>query len=106
METAADTGEEPEEPLYFAYCATLRIFGAIPDLDELTRSLGIGSTHAHRREDRHPIPYRHDMWNYMAPVNESEPLHVHIDSLWSVFRKRKEYLLQIKERLTVDVFLV
>lgn len=98
-------GEEPEEPLYFAYRATLRIFGTIPDLDELTRSLGIAPTHSHRREDRHPIPYRHDKWNYMAPVYESEPLHMHIDSLWNVFRERKEYLLQIKERLTVDVFL-
>jgi hypothetical protein len=39
------------------------------------------------------------------PVNKSEPLHVRIDSLWSVFRERKEYLIQIKERLTVDVFL-
>jgi hypothetical protein len=36
-------GEEPEEPIYFAYRATLRIFGTIPNLNELTRSLAVRS---------------------------------------------------------------
>ena len=30
-------GDEPEVEIYFAYSATLRIFGEIPDLDEITR---------------------------------------------------------------------
>jgi hypothetical protein len=46
------TGEDPQEPIYFAYSATLRIFGTIPDLDEITRTLGIEPTHAHRRGER------------------------------------------------------
>jgi len=45
------------------------------------------------------------MWSYTSPVKESEPLHVHIDSLWSTFREHKEYLLELKKDLTVDVFL-
>ena len=45
------------------------------------------------------------MWSYTSPVKESEPLHVHIDSLWNTFRKHKEYLLELKKDLTVDVFL-
>ena len=38
-------------------------------------------------------------------MKESEPLHVHIDSLWNAFREHKEYLLELKKDLTVDVFL-
>ena len=45
------------------------------------------------------------MWSYTSLVKESEPLHVHIDSLWNTFREHKEYLLELKKDLTVDVFL-
>ena len=45
------------------------------------------------------------MWSYTAPVNKTEPLHVHIDALWGTFRDRKQYLLQLKHGLKVDVFL-
>jgi hypothetical protein len=45
------------------------------------------------------------MWSYNAPVKKTEPLHVHIDTFWNTFRDRKEYLLQLKQNLTVDVFL-
>lgn len=45
------------------------------------------------------------MWSYTAPVDENERLHVHIDALWNTFREQKQYLLELKEILTVDVFL-
>jgi hypothetical protein len=45
------------------------------------------------------------MWSFTAPVNQTEPLHVHIDTLWSAFRARKDYLLQLKRQLKVDIFL-
>jgi hypothetical protein len=45
------------------------------------------------------------MWSYTSPVKESEALHVHIDSLWNTFKEHKEYLLELKKDLTVDVFL-
>src|SRR4051812_33688352 len=98
-------GEEPDEETYFACSATLRIFGTISDLDELTKRLGVAPTELHRRgERREPKspPYKHDAWHYTAPVPEPEPLHVHIDTLWRTFRERKEYLLQLKKQLTVD----
>jgi len=101
-------GEEPDEDIYFAYSASLRIFGSIPDLHELTQRLGVPPTHAHRRGERRGPnlpPYEHDMWNYTASVKENEPLHVHIDALWNIFRERKQYLLELKQDLTVDVFL-
>jgi hypothetical protein len=45
------------------------------------------------------------MWGYKAPVDENEPLHVHIDTLWNTLKEHKSYLLQLKQNLTVDVFL-
>jgi hypothetical protein len=93
---------------YFRYSATLRIFGDIPDLAELTRRLGVSPTHAHRRGDPQGSilpPYEQDAWNYTAPIQENEQLHVHVDALWNTFRERKQVLLQLKEIMTVDVFL-
>jgi hypothetical protein len=106
------TGHEEniEEAIYFRYSATLRIFGTIPSIDDLTRNLGVDPTHCHRRgERRSPISeaYKHDMWSFKVPVERTEPLHVHIDALWAILCKRKQYLLSLKKRndLTVDVFL-
>jgi hypothetical protein len=99
-------GEPSSEPLYFAYSASLRIFGTIPDLEEVSRRLGLLPTHAHRKGERrkHGAPYRDDAWHYTAPVAESEPLHTHIDTLWSAIRNRAEYLIELKRTMTVDVF--
>jgi hypothetical protein len=102
------SGKGQEKAIYLAYSATLRIFGNIQDLDEITHRLGVAPTETHRKGDRRwgrlPPP-KHDMWMYHAPVKETEPLHVHIETLWNTFRERKEYLLQLKQELTVDVFL-
>ena len=100
--------DESIEELYFAYSASLRIFGVIQNLNELTRCLGVAPTHVHRRGDRRTPdspPYKHDYWSYKAPLDEKEPLHTHIDALWSVFRGQKQYLIELKRDLTVDVFL-
>ena len=102
------SGEEPREANYFAYSACLRIFGKILDVDEITHRLGVIPTIVHRRGDRRKPsspPYAQDMWSYTVPVKESEPLHLHIDALWNTFKERKQYLLQLKHDLTVDVFL-
>jgi len=109
--TPRDTssGDERDEKLYFACSASLRIFGNILNLDEITQRLGVVPSDAHRQGDRgwgpKLPPFKHDMWSYTVPVKETEPLHVHIDTLWNTFRERKEYLLELKQYLTVDVFL-
>jgi Domain of unknown function (DUF4279) len=102
------SGSESEENIYFAYSATLRIFGDIADLDGITEHLGVLPTSSHRRGDRrgpNSPPFKQDMWSYTAPVKENEPLHVHIDALWNTFKERRQYLLQLKQGLKVDVFL-
>ncbi|MBW3596331.1 MAG: DUF4279 domain-containing protein [Planctomycetes bacterium] len=97
-------GKEPDEETYFAYSASLRIFGNIPDLDEITTRLGITPTNAHRRGARSP-PYKHDMWSYSPDIAEDEPLEHHINALWAELKPNKEYLLDLKRTVTVDVFL-
>lgn len=99
---------EPNNEIYFAYSASLRIFGVIPDLDEITRCLGVAPTSAHRCGDRrgpNSPPFKHDMWCYVSPVKKIEPLYVHIDALWNTFKEQKQYLLSLKHDLKVDVFL-
>ena len=107
-ESLADIADQQDEPSYFCYSATLRIFGSIPDLDEITRNLGLDPTHVHRRGELRGLGsqcYEQDAWLYEPPIEEHEPLHVHIDALWRAIRQHKEYLLGLKQNLKVDVFL-
>jgi hypothetical protein len=101
-------GGEPEEETYFAFSATLRISGDIPDLEEVSRWLGLKPTHIHRKgesrgEGRPPWP--EDFWSYQAELAEAEPLERHIDRLWAALKPHKEYLHGLKKRAAVDVFL-
>jgi hypothetical protein len=93
-------GKEREEDTYFAYSASLRIFGDIPDMDEISARLGLQPKDSHRKgEKRGPrsAPYRQDMWSYSPPVDESEQLHKHIDALWLTLKPHKRYLLRLKK---------
>ena len=101
-------GEEPDEEIYFAYSATLRIFGNINDLDDISSNLGFEPTSSHKKGERRgprSNPYMHDMWLYKAQIDEETALEKHIDELWRKLRSHKEYLLELKKTLTVDVFL-
>ena len=102
-----DTSESNEEHYYFAYSATLRIFGDLPNLDEISNALSLRPTHTHRKGDQHRSgsPFSHDMWSFTPPLDESEPLEKHIDTLWSLVKPHKHYLLELKKLATVDVFL-
>jgi hypothetical protein len=105
---ALDQKSGCDEPPYFSYSATLRIFGRLDNPDEVTHNLGLIPTHLHRvGEVRYPgaKPYEHDMWSYHPSVSEAEHLQVHIDALWDALRAHKDYLLRLKETVKVDVFL-
>ena len=106
-ESTDEASSPDDELLYFNYSATLRIFGRIPDFDAISRTLGLQPTHFHRAGDRRSPrsePYLHDHWSYRSPVPRDRPLHVHIDTLWSHLQPHRDYLISLKERLTVDVF--
>ncbi len=93
--------------MYFAYSAALRLQGQILDLGELTARLGVAPTHSHRKGDldRSGIPYQSDLWLYVAAISKKEILSAHIDELWRVFEPRTGELLQLKQTLTIDIFL-
>jgi len=101
-------GEESDESDYFAYSATLRIFGDGLDLDEISRRTGVEPTRIHhkgeRRGPRSPA-FKHDMWSYSPPISEDRPLEEHITALWDQIRPARDYLLSLKKAATVDVSL-
>lgn len=102
------TGEESDEPIYFAHSATLRIFGEELDFEEIEHHLGLKATHTHRKGDKRgprSPGFRHDMWSYRPPIPEERLLGEHIDALWSAIQHAEIYLLELKNRVTVDVFL-
>jgi Domain of unknown function (DUF4279) len=109
MEPKSSIGRavEAASPDDFACSATLRIFGDLPDLDEISSELGLAPTHTHKKGDSyHPMaPYAHDMWTYAPPVHKSEPLHKHIDALWAMLKPHRRYLLKLKHSATIDVYL-
>ncbi len=92
---------------YFAYSATLRISGAIDDLEALSASLGLTPSHTHRRGEQTggaSPGFKDDAWHYTAPIQEERPLDEHIQALWSALKPHKEHLLDLKRTLDIDVF--
>jgi hypothetical protein len=100
-------GDEPEEPIYFAYSATLRIHGDDLPFDEITRRLGVEPTYTHRKGDRRgprsPL-LRDDAWHFKPALPENEPLEKQIDALSEVVRPHVDYLKSLRQRYKVDVF--
>jgi predicted AlkP superfamily pyrophosphatase or phosphodiesterase len=48
---------------------------------------------------------KHDLWMLHAPVPREEELWRHIDALWTLLEPHTEYLLALKSRAQVDVWL-
>ena len=101
-------GGESEAENYFFYSATLRIFGDISDLDEVSSHLGLRPTSVHRKGDKRGprgSGFSHDLWSYTVPVDKRQPLSEHIDALWTQLKPHRDYLVELKSCLRVDVFL-
>jgi hypothetical protein len=100
-------GEEPDEALYFAYGATLRIHGQELPFEEISASLGVEPTHVHRKGERRgprSPGYRDDAWHFSPGLPEQEPLQRHIEALWRVLKPKLGYLKSLKTRYQLDVF--
>ncbi len=96
-----------EDEYEFFYSATLRIFGEIDDLEDISQRLDLIPSYVHRRGEKRSArakPYAHDMWMYEAPVDENQPLDEHLLALWSSLKPYRDYLKQLKDHFTVDVF--
>ena len=115
------TDDEPDEPIYTAFSATLRITGCNPsyqpyaapdhalvrlDIAEIESRLGVEATTCFRHgEIRHGRARRFDAWHYKAHLEEDEPLGDHIDALWTAISPGRDYLRALKKTVLVDVFL-
>jgi len=100
-------GQEPDEPSYFAYSASLRIHGHGVPFEEISKELGVKPTHVHREGERRgpsSPPHGDDGWQFQAALPETEPLAVHIQGLWDVLRPHVSYLMSLKPKYRVDVF--
>lgn len=106
LEPIENNTESNAESYYFAYSATLRVFGTIPDSDAISALLNLHPSHTHRKGERGPGGKIcvDDMWAYRAPVERAEPLYKHIDELWTKLKPNKALLLELKKSVTVDVF--
>jgi hypothetical protein len=96
------------DELYFNYSATLRIFGDIGDLDEITQLLGIKPTYQHKKGERRSSnspEHKNDAWCFSPDIDEEKELSEHIDELWNNIKNKKNVLLKLKEKYEVDVFL-
>jgi Domain of unknown function (DUF4279) len=95
-----------QEPPFFYFEATLRIFGVIDDFDAISETLCLTPTRSHRRGERlgPSRTQEFDMWMYTAPVPRDRPLDVHIQTLWAHIKSHRDYLVGLKARLSVDVY--
>jgi hypothetical protein len=100
-------GDEPDEPIYFAYSATLRIHGDGLPFESIGRQLGVEPTSVRRKGERRgprSPPYRDDAWHFSAGLPEEAPLEQHIEALWKVLKPHVQYLKFLKQHYKVDVF--
>ncbi len=100
-------GDEPQEPIYFSFSATMRIRGDGIPFEEIGHPLCVQPTNLHRKGERlsarAPV-YRDDAWHFKPSLSEDQPLRHHIDALWQVVQPQLDFLKSLKERFKVDVF--
>jgi hypothetical protein len=104
----AISGEEPTEPMYFAYRATLRIHGQNLAFDQISERLGVKPTKLHRKGERRgprSPEYRDDAWHFQPALPEDAPLTQHIEALWEVLKPHVDNLKSLKATLQSRRFL-
>lgn len=99
---------EDQQPRCHHY-AILRIFSEEGlDFEQLSKHLGVAPTKSRRRGER-PGPRspasEGDVWMYQPSLAAAEPLHRHIEELWSVLRPHGDFLRQMKNQAAVRVLL-
>jgi len=97
---------ENNEDYHFRYSATLRIWGDIDNLNEISTTLKLEPTYVHKKGEQAPLKSVHkfDMWGYTVPVARAQSFALHLNTLWAAIRSHKDYLIKLKQTLQVDVF--
>lgn len=106
-----DSKEITEEDLYFNFSASIRIFGENLNFKKITDNLQIAPSHSHKKGDIKKRngkiigkPYEQDMWLYKSPVNETEPLDIHLQTLWSKLKPNKYKIIEMKKKYNINIF--
>jgi len=96
------------EEVYFKYSVRLRIFSESGlNFKDIENNLSIIPNYTHRKGDRRTPKspeYKHDMWSYKLCLDKTEPLENYLYKLWSEIKPHKEYILNLKNNATVDIF--
>ena len=98
---------EEQDPIYFAYSATLRIHGKNLDLDGITRIIGVQPTHIHRYGDQIEwldTTYEDDAWHLESGLDDSTHLSEHLRIIWARIQPSTEFIRELKKRYSVSVF--
>ena len=97
-----------EEDLYFCFTASLRIFGDIEDMDQITNIVGVQPTKSHRKGEKRTgrsKPYTQDMWCYEPKIDEKENLSKHLNALWAAIGQNAQKIKELKKQYNVDITL-
>jgi hypothetical protein len=94
------------EPQIFAAGASLRIYGAGIDIDDLTREFGYIPDHQRKAGDPDPgkRPYPHDMWSLASPLGKDQDLEVHLNWLAEKFLRHSQYIHSLRQKFQVDIY--
>jgi hypothetical protein len=95
-----------DEPQTFTAGASLRIFGAGLDIDDITREFGYIPDVKHKAGDPDPgkRPYPHDMWSLASPLGKDRDLETHLNWLAEKFLRHGQYIRSLRKRFQVDIY--
>lgn len=94
------------ESKQFAAGAAFRVCGTGLDFDGITRELGFGPDHQHKRGDLDPgkRPYTQDMWSLGSPLDKDQELELHLTWLLDRLVSRRNYVLSLENKFKVDIY--
>jgi len=95
-----------DEEHFIWYSASIRISGETLDFNQIADTLKLEPEHTHRKGEINPfeLAYDSDMWLYTAAVPKTEPLDIHLITLWSSLKPHKEFLIELKKNSKIDLF--
>ena len=95
-----------DEPQIFAAGASLRIYGAGLDIDDLTREFGYIPNHQHKAGAPNSLkePYTLDMWSLASPLGKDRDLETHLNWLAEKFSRHSQYIHSLRQKFQVDIY--
>jgi len=103
--------EYEEVEYYFAYSASLRIFGDNIDLDEVNDLLKVEPSSFNKAGDKFVYKgketsrtFEKDVWKLSSPLNEEIHLDEHLNYLKGILIDKSDAIGKLKEKYEIDIF--